>query len=92
MKRICIVVKFQKDPEFKWTATGGCFKEGKPVLYEPAEAYQEYDFRDVQVEVRLDHKANEIYQEAVIEPAAIDQLAQNEDDIESSTPNKDYDY
>ena len=61
MRKVCILVKFQKEPEYKWTQTGGCFKEGRPVIYTEAEPFREYDFRDVQIEVRLDHKASEYY-------------------------------
>jgi hypothetical protein len=43
--------------------TGGCFLEGKPVIYEKGIPFHQYDFRDVQVEVRLDHKASEMFQQ-----------------------------
>ena len=91
MKKVCLLVKFQKDPEYKWTKTGGCFEEGKPVVYEQAVPFHEYDFRDIQIEVRLDHKASELFEEAVISPV-VDQLSQNEDEAESvPIIKKDYD-
>ena len=65
--------------------------DGKPVVYEQATPFKEYDFRDVQIEVRLDHKASEAFEEAVISPP-IDQLSQNEDEAESvpAPVSKDY--
>ena len=65
MKQICLLVKFEKDVAkntYSWIYTGGCFEENKPVLYELASPGEFATFRDVQFEVRIDHRnSEEIY-------------------------------
>lgn len=59
MRQICLLVKFEKDTEkntYSWIYTGGCFKDNKPVLYELANPGQAENFKNVQFEVRLDHR------------------------------------
>jgi len=70
LKEICLLVKYQKERDISdfetgtdaWTFTGGCFKNGHALLYESAEADQTYDFKDLRVEVRLDHRYSEFLQ------------------------------
>lgn len=59
MRQICLLVKFEKDTEkntYSWIYTGGCFKDNKPVLYELASPGQVENFKNVQFEIRLDHR------------------------------------
>ena len=47
------------DPElnqYSWFYTGGCFKGGKPVNYEELKPGEIKNFKDVQFEVRMDHR------------------------------------
>jgi hypothetical protein len=53
------MVKFKHDLErntYSWLYTGGCYKGGDPVNYEDAHPGEQKDFKDVQFEVRLDHR------------------------------------
>lgn len=59
MTQVCAMVKFRQDPEtntYSWLYTGGCYKDGDPVHYEDAEIGQSHSFKDVQFEVRMDHR------------------------------------
>ena len=61
MKQVCLLVKFAKDTTkntYSWIYTGGCFKDNKPVWYVDAEPNVSHDFKDIQFEVRLDHREN----------------------------------
>lgn len=61
MKQVCLLVKFTKDTTkntYSWIYTGGCFKDNKPVLYQEAEPNVAQNFKDIQFEVRLDHREN----------------------------------
>jgi len=64
LSQICMLVKFEKDVNtnaYSLISTGGCFKDNKPVIYEDAAPYKKDDFKDIQFEVRLDHRSfNEI--------------------------------
>jgi hypothetical protein len=65
------LVKYTQENEeldqFEWTYTGGCFKGNQPVLYSPAQVSEVYDFRSLQVEIRLDHRMSDSYLEDVQE-------------------------
>ena len=52
-------IKMRHDPElnqYSWFYTGGCFKGGDPVNYEDLRPGETRNFKDVQFEVRLDHR------------------------------------
>lgn len=56
-----MMAKFKKDAEtntYSWIYTGGCFDGDKPVLYKDAEVGDIVNFKDIQIEVRLDTRAN----------------------------------
>ena len=60
MTQVCMLVKFEKDVEtnsYSWIYTGGCFKDNKPVIYEDATPFKNEDFKDLQFELRLDHRS-----------------------------------
>ena len=71
MTKICLLVKYQKEadtsdfvePSYKWTYTGGCFNDGHPVLYEQALPFHNYDFSEVEVDIRLDHRETEFFEQ-----------------------------
>lgn len=71
MTKICLLVKYQKEADtsdfeeakYRWTYTGGCFNDGHPVLYEQAVPFHNYDFADVEVELRLDHRETEFFEQ-----------------------------
>lgn len=42
--------------QYSWFYTGGCFKGGNPVNYEELKPGELKNFKDVQFEVRLDHR------------------------------------
>jgi hypothetical protein len=59
MTQVCVLVKFRNDPEkntYSWLYTGGCFKNNDPVNYEEIKPGDVRTFKDVQFEVRLDHR------------------------------------
>jgi len=63
MKQICVLVKFEKDitkNTYSWIYTGGCFANNKPVLYETGTPGNDYNFKKVQFEVRMDHRNQEL--------------------------------
>lgn len=70
LKKICLLVKYQKEKDisdfekgsYTWTFTGGCFKNNHVLVYEPAALDQTYEFKDLQIEVRLDHRYSEFLQ------------------------------
>jgi len=52
-------IKMRHDPElnqYSWFYTSGCFKGGSPVNYEELKPGELKNFKDVQFEVRLDHR------------------------------------
>lgn len=60
LTQVCMLLKFEKDistNQYSWIYTGGCFKDNKPVIYEDAVPYSKIDFKDIQFEVRLDHRS-----------------------------------
>lgn len=62
MTQVCVLVKFRHDPEkntYSWLYTGGCYKGGDPVNYEDASPHETITFKNVQFEVRLDHRSFE---------------------------------
>lgn len=63
--KICLLVKYMRENEdidqFEWTFTGGCFKNSQPVLYKEAVPDTTYDFKDLQIEIRMDHRTTEEY-------------------------------
>ena len=65
------MVKYTQEDEqldqFEWTYTGGCFKGNQPVLYSPAQVSEVYNFRSLQVEIRLDHRTSDAYLEEIQE-------------------------
>jgi hypothetical protein len=59
---VCVLVKFKHDQErntYSWLYTGGCYKGNDPVNYEDARPGETRDFKDVQFEVRIDHRSFE---------------------------------
>jgi hypothetical protein len=55
-----MLVKLQRDVEkntYGWVYTGGCYKDNQPAWYEDASPYDSELFKDVQFEVRLDHRS-----------------------------------
>ena len=57
-----MLLKFRHDPETNtnsWFYSGGCFKGGDPVNYEDARVGETKDFKDIQFEVRTDHRTFE---------------------------------
>lgn len=59
MTQVCVFLKMRHDPElnqYSWFYTGGCFKGGEPVNYEDLRPGEVKTFKDVQFEVRLDHR------------------------------------
>lgn len=59
MTQVCVFIKMRHDPElnqYSWFYTGGCFKNGEPVNYEDLRPGEVKNFKDVQFEVRLDHR------------------------------------
>ena len=59
MTQVCFFIKMRHDPEmnqYSWIYTGGCFKNNEPVNYEDLAPNQFRDFKNVQFEVRLDHR------------------------------------
>lgn len=84
-----MLVKFEKDVNtntYSWIYTGGCFKDNKPVIYEDASPYKKDDFKDIQFEVRLDHRSFQDINDAMSEE---DQEAQEafDDDEEYQSNN-----
>lgn len=62
MTQICVLIKFKHDTErntYSWLYTGGCYKGNDPVNYEDAKPLETKNFKDVQFEVRLDHRSFE---------------------------------
>ena len=62
MTQVCVLVKFKHDSErntYSWLYTGGCFKGNDPVNYEDVRPGETKNFKDVQFEVRLDHRSFE---------------------------------
>lgn len=56
---MCMLVKFKYDSSRNtksWVYTGGCYKDHEPVDYDDAAPGDVKDFKDVQFEVRLDHR------------------------------------
>jgi len=59
MKEVCLLMKYVKNSEtnsYAWVYTGGCFKDNKPVWYVDAVPGETYNFKEVQFEVREDHR------------------------------------
>lgn len=62
MTQVCVLIKFKHDTErntYSWLYTGGCFKGNDPVNYEDVRPGEHKDFKDVQFEVRIDHRSFE---------------------------------
>jgi len=62
MTQVCVLIKFKHDTErntYSWLYTGGCYKGNDPVNYEETAPGNKKDFKDVQFEVRLDHRSFE---------------------------------
>lgn len=49
-------VKNSETNSYAWVYTGGCFKDNKPVWYVDAVPGETYNFKEVQFEVREDHR------------------------------------
>lgn len=59
MTQVCVLLKFRHDPETNtnsWFYSGGCYKGNDPVNYEDANRGDQKDFKDIQFEVRMDHR------------------------------------
>lgn len=81
MTQVCVLVKFRHDPEkntYSWLYTGGCYKGNDPVNYEDVHPGDTKFFKDVQFEVRLDHRS---FEEITLLPSTDD----DEDDGANST-------
>lgn len=56
-----MMAKFKRDSEtntYSWIYTGGCFENNKAVMYKEAVIGDIINFKDIQIEVRLDTRAN----------------------------------
>jgi len=87
MTQVCIFIKMRHDPElnqYSWFYTSGCFKGGEPVNYEDLKAGETRYFKDVQFEVRLDHREWE-------EIANSEQFTQEMDEIKELEQETDHD-
>lgn len=59
MSQVCSLIKFKHDSDrntFSWYYTGGCYKGGDPVNYDDARPGESKDFKDIEFQVRLDHR------------------------------------
>lgn len=82
LRKVCLLVKYQKERDlsdfekgsYAWTFTGGCFKNNHALLYEPAAVDETYDFKELRVEVRLDHRYSEFFQGEDVGRASQDQV------------------
>lgn len=86
MTQVCVLVKFKHDPErntYSWLYTGGCFKGGDPVNYEDVAPGAQKNFRDVQFEVRLDHRS---FEEVTLMPGLDDEEDDGANPTNSMTP------
>ena len=93
MRQVCMLVKFTKDIEkntYSWIYTGGCFAGNKPVWYEQADPNSSKNFKDIQFEVRLDHRENSEIANAMKDDDSTnnDSDTLDDDDDDSSTTGK----
>lgn len=80
MTQVCVLVKFKHDQErntYSWYYTGGCYKGNDPVNYEDVRPGESKNFKDVQFEVRLDHRSFE----------ELTMLPPEDDEDEGANPN-----
>ena len=87
LSQICLLVKFEKDVNtntYSWIYTGGCFKDHKPVIYEDATPYKKDDFKDIQFEVRLDHRSFQDINDAMTEQDEGQEAFEDEDDAQAT--------
>lgn len=55
LKNICVLINYVEHPDtasYSWEYQGGCFANGDFAHYAPAEIGQQYDFDNINVEVR----------------------------------------
>ena len=87
MTQICVLIKFKHDTErntYSWLYTGGCYKGNDPVNYEDAKPLETKNFKDVQFEVRLDHRS---FEEITLLPGLDDDDDDGlDDDVTTTTP------
>jgi len=69
---------------YSWIYTGGCFKDNKPVIYEDATPYKKDDFKDIQFEVRLDHRSFQDINDAMTEQDEGQEAFEDEDDAQAT--------
>ena len=87
LSQICLLDKFEKDVNtntYSWIYTGGCFKDNKPVIYEDATPYKKDDFKDIQFEVRLDHRSFQDINDAMTEQDEGQEAFEDEDDAQAT--------
>lgn len=80
------MIKFKHDPErntYSWLYTGGCFKGGDPVNYEDVKPGDHKDFKDVQFEVRLEHRS---FEAVTLMPGLDDEDDDGANETNSLTP------
>ena len=85
------MVKFRQDPDtntYSWLYTGGCYKNGSPVNYEDADIGSSHSFKDVQFEVRMDHRDWSQIQILPEEAELLQQMAEQEKEANSTEPAK----
>lgn len=86
MTQVCVMTKFKHDTErntYSWLYTGGCFKGNDPVNYEDVKPGDQKNFKDVQFEVRLDHRS---FEEITMLPGLDDEDDDGANSTNSLTP------